>query len=31
MLLMAYNTFRTVASGKAVDAKIPAVNASAHA
>jgi cytochrome c oxidase cbb3-type subunit I len=31
MLLMAYNTFRTVAGGKAVDAKIPAVNASAHA
>lgn len=30
MLLMAYNTFRTVTSGKAVDAKIPAVNASAH-
>ncbi|RMC99151.1 cytochrome-c oxidase, cbb3-type subunit I [Aquitalea palustris] len=31
MLLMAYNTFRTVAGGRAVDAKIPAVNASAHA
>jgi len=31
MLLMAYNTFRTVAGGQAVDAKIPAVNASAHA
>jgi len=31
MLLMAYNTFRTVAGGRAVDAKILAVNASAHA
>ncbi|MFC3627108.1 cytochrome-c oxidase, cbb3-type subunit I [Vogesella amnigena] len=30
MLLMAYNTFRTVAAGRAVDAKIPAVAAHAH-
>ncbi|SMF14233.1 cytochrome-c oxidase, cbb3-type subunit I [Pseudogulbenkiania subflava] len=31
MLVMAYNTFRTVTAGRAVDAKIPAVTASAHA
>ncbi|KUM02636.1 cytochrome-c oxidase, cbb3-type subunit I [Chromobacterium subtsugae] len=30
MLLMAYNTFRTVSSGRAVDAKIPALTAEAH-
>ncbi|OHX14116.1 cytochrome-c oxidase, cbb3-type subunit I [Chromobacterium sphagni] len=30
MLLMAYNTFRTVSSGRAVDAKIPAISAQAH-
>ncbi|MDC7717327.1 MULTISPECIES: cytochrome-c oxidase, cbb3-type subunit I [Vogesella] len=30
MLLMAYNTFRTVAAGRPVDAKIPAVTAHAH-
>ena len=30
MLLMAYNTFRTVSSGRAVDAKIPAITAEAH-
>ncbi|BAK75868.1 cytochrome c oxidase, cbb3-type, subunit I [Pseudogulbenkiania sp. NH8B] len=31
MLVMAYNTFRTVTAGRAVDAKIPSVTASAHA
>jgi cytochrome c oxidase cbb3-type subunit 1 len=30
MLIMAYNTFRTVAAGRPVDAKIPAVVAHAH-
>ncbi|OWY39721.1 cytochrome-c oxidase, cbb3-type subunit I [Xenophilus sp. AP218F] len=30
MLLMAYNTFRTIAAGRAVDAKIPAIGAQAH-
>ncbi|QEL54342.1 cytochrome-c oxidase, cbb3-type subunit I [Chromobacterium paludis] len=30
MLLMAYNVFRTVSSGRAVDAKIPAITAQAH-
>ena len=30
MVLMAYNTFRTVTAGRAVDAKIPATTASAH-
>nr|WP_199065380.1 cytochrome-c oxidase, cbb3-type subunit I [Chromobacterium sp. ASV5] len=30
MLLMAYNTFRTIAAGRAVDAKIPAIGSQAH-
>lgn len=30
MLLMAYNTYRTVVAGRAVDAKIPAITAEAH-
>ncbi|MDF0605094.1 cytochrome-c oxidase, cbb3-type subunit I [Neisseriaceae bacterium TC5R-5] len=30
MCVMAYNTFRTVMSGRPVDAKIPALNAAAH-
>lgn len=30
MLIMAYNTFRTVAAGRPVDAKIPAIAAHAH-
>jgi len=31
MLLMAYNTYRTVTAGRAVDAKIPALTAAHHA
>ena len=30
MLLMAYNTYRTIAAGKAVDAEIPAVSQTQH-
>jgi cytochrome c oxidase cbb3-type subunit 1 len=30
MFLMAYNTFRTITAGRAVDAKIPAITAHAH-
>jgi cytochrome c oxidase cbb3-type subunit 1 len=30
MLLMAYNTYRTIAEGKAVDAEIPAVSQTQH-